>query len=348
MKFIFSAEQWLFIFNKYTSILLNAIGNRKKRENPEKILCVKLDEIGDMVTALHVFEHLGNKFPNAEITVLCKPYCVSLIENHPFVNHIITQVEDWNQRYDWVIELRGNRKTLLRSLRYRPAGRADRGTVRMAQRGNQPHERITNFNIIKNITGDLKPLVPRIFTGEQQKQEIAKYIEQEGLQNIYVFHASARRELRRWSASNFALLADYLVQHNFGTVVFIGTPEERPQIEEIRVLMKSHSTAFINQGSLLNLYALMEKAMFFIGNESGPLQMADVAGLPCIGLFGPGVKNVFYPMGKNARVIHHVLECNPCDQIHCVRPDNKCIDMISMAEVLAAHSEILEYYQKNI
>lgn len=347
MKFIFSGEQWLFIFNKYTSIALNAIGNGKRRENPEKILCIKLDEIGDMVTALHVFEHLNNKFPKAEITVLCKPYCVSLIENNPFVKHITTNIEDWNQRYDWVIELRGNWQTLFRSFKYRPYGRADRGTVRMAQRGNQPHERITNFNIIKNITGDTVPLAPRIFTGEQQKQEVSKYLEQEGLQNFYIFHASARRELRRWSAANFAALADYIKQNNFGEAVFIGTPEEEPQIEEIRGLMKNRSAAFINRGSLLNLYALMQKAVFFIGNESGPLQMADVAALPCIGLFGPGVKEVFYPMGKNTRVIHHVLECNPCDQVHCIRPENKCIDLISMAEVLQAHSEILTQSKKN-
>lgn len=340
MKFIFSGEQWLFIFNKYTSAFINAVGNKKKRENASDILCVKLDEIGDMVTALHVFEHLKIKFPSARISVLCKPYCVSLLEFNPHINEIITDTEKWNKKYDWVIELRGTWRTLFKSWRYQPAGRADRGTVRMAQRGNQPHERITNFNIIKPIAGEVKMELPAIFIAPQHEKEAQSFITQNHLSKIHLFHASARRELRKWSAQNFAKLADHIISNQWGDVVFIGTAEEQLQIEEILKLMQHKAHVFINNGSLLNLYALMQKASFFIGNESGPLQMADVANLPCIGLYGPGVKTVFYPTGKNTRVIHHVLDCNPCDQIHCVRPHDKCIDMITMAEVLEAYDSI--------
>ena len=50
-----------------------------KRKDPKgkeyhKILIIKLDEIGDMVNTLHVFELLKKEYPNAEITLWCKSF----------------------------------------------------------------------------------------------------------------------------------------------------------------------------------------------------------------------------------------------------------------------------------
>ena len=53
--------------------------------------------------------------------------------------------------------------------------------------------------------------------------------------------------------------------------------------------------AWITTSSLGTFASVISRAELFLGNESGPLQIADAMGVKSIGLFGPGVKDVFYP-----------------------------------------------------
>jgi ADP-heptose:LPS heptosyltransferase len=92
---------------------------------------------------------------------------------------------------------------------------------------------------------------------------------------------------------------------------------------------------------LRDFAALCQKARVFVGNESGPMHIAAASQIPTIGLFGPGEPPIFAPHGKKATYIHHKLECNPCDQIHCIYPENPCINRISVAEVKEKIVELL-------
>ena len=56
----------------------------------------------------------------------------------------------------------------------------------------------------------------------------------------------------------------------------------------------------------MQLAAVMRQCDFFVGNESGPLHFAIVEKKPLVALFGPGVKDVFYPLYPNQKVIHHM------------------------------------------
>ena len=94
---------------------------------------------------------------------------------------------------------------------------------------------------------------------------------------------------------------------------------------------KIHTVA--GEFNLLEFSALVTGAALFVGNESGPLHIASVTGAPSLGLFGPGEPHVFYPHGTKTAFLHHVLECNPCDQVHCMHPENPCIQRITMEEV---------------
>ena len=92
---------------------------------------------------------------------------------------------------------------------------------------------------------------------------------------------------------------------------------------------------------LLSFYAFIATSKLYIGNESGPLQLADIAEVPLVAIYGRGVPVVFYPQSACSRVLHKVLDCNRCDQIHCIRPSDRCIERISLALVQLAISEVL-------
>ena len=72
------AEKHLYFCNILVSRWVNALGSQGARLQPKlslkSILVVKWDEIGDMAAAVHVFGTLKSAYPDAKLTVLCKPF----------------------------------------------------------------------------------------------------------------------------------------------------------------------------------------------------------------------------------------------------------------------------------
>lgn len=326
------------------SRMVNA-GKRPSNINPEKILIIKWDELGDLVTATHVFSMLRARFPQAYIELITKPQNVPLVQYDTHLDCISSKLESWKGRYDLHIELRGTWKTLFRTFRYPPGYRLDRGWVRFLQRGNQPHETITNYRIVAPVLGEIPMHKPYIAASEADESTISNYLKEAGAEKFIVYHTGARKALRRWPATHFAALADYAYKNFNLQSIFVGTPEELPQIQAITGLMETPAITATEKLSLTELAALISKAHAFVGNESGPLQIADAMGVRSLSFFGPGVKDVFYPQHPQSMVLHTILECNPCDQVHCIHPDKPCINRITIEDAKNALGVVLRNLQ---
>ena len=376
-------EKWLYAMNLIVSRLVNAgkrklgVGYSGSRQGDvsghlKSILVVKLDEIGDMATATHVFAYLKKAHPLANITVLCKPLVKSLVENDPHIDAVITHVADWKQSFDLVVELRGTWRTLFKSLWWTtmPKFRVDRGWTRFLQRGKQPHEILTNYRIIAPVVGEIdgtevskvqdltfKPvLYPTVHDIDLARSwsdwalgkgvdETERDLMNAQLVGYAILHTGARRNLRRWDDQRFADLSQWLYREKNLMPIWVGTSDESAQIEGAMAMgglgkMWVAGVTSPASNSLLAFYSFIKGASLYVGNESGPLQLADIAGIPTIGIFGPGVPMVFYPQSIKSRVLHEVLACNPCDQIHCIRPENRCVNLISVAAVKLAIDKV--------
>ncbi len=315
----------------------------------KSILVVKWDEIGDMAAAVHVFGTLKSAYPEAELHVLCKPFVATLIAGDPGIDKVITNIEDWKQRYDVVVELRGTWQTLRKSLSLRtmPKYRVDRGWVRFLQRGAQPHEVVTNARIIRPLVGEDFAMAKRVlFPSEAELAEAQGWsdwaLNDGDCAEYAILHTGARRELRRWPLERFVALSKWLFSEKNLIPIWVGISDEEHQLNAAFDLGAAGKKWVAPEGSsLLSFYAFIASSKLYVGNESGPLQLADIAEVPLVAIYGPGVPDVFYPQSTRSRVLHEVLDCNPCDQIHCVRPSDRCIDSISLASVQLAVSEVL-------
>lgn len=395
------SEKWLYFFNILVSRWVNAVGPGGLRSPIKSILVVKWDEIGDMAAAVHVFGTLKSAYPEAELHVMCKPFVSTLIAGDPAIDKVITNIEDWQQRYDVVVELRGTWQTLRKSLLLRtmPKYRLDRGWVRFLQRGAQPHEVVTNARIIHPLVGEGFPiskrrLFPSIaeiaeakvwtdwalsedqifgmsssgsadfnsndslnevlaegrsdFSAKEVSGDVNSIFHQAaGVSNNHadgyaILHTGARRELRRWPLERFVALSKWLLSEKNLIPIWVGTADEESQLDEAFAMGAAGKKWVAPEGSsLLSFYAFIASSKLYAGNESGPLQLADISEVPLVAIYGPGVPDVFYPQSPRSRVLHEVLDCNPCDQIHCVRPSDRCIDRISLASVQLAVNEVL-------
>ena len=368
------SEKWLYFFNILVSHWVNALGpgglqysmrpstpekpfpgkpNGQGRERPKlpikSILVVKWDEIGDMAAAVHVFGTLKSAHPEAELHVLCKPFVATLLAGDLAIDKVITNIDYWQQRYDVVVELRGTWQTLRKSLSLRtmPKYRVDRGWIRFLQRGAQPHEVVTNERIIRSLVGEGIPIAKRqLFPSEAEVAEVWVWtdwaLNDADCPGYAILHTGARRELRRWPLERFVALSKWLLSEKKLIPIWVGTADEESQLDEAFAMGAAGKKWVAPEGSsLLSFYAFIASSKLYVGNESGPLQLADIAEVPLVAIYGPGVPDVFYPQITRSRVLHEVLYCNPCDQIHCVRPSDRCVDRISLASVQLAVSEVL-------
>ncbi len=333
-----------YFFSWLTSMYVNRFRSPARRRFGS-ILVIRLDEIGDMVTSLPVFDALKRAFPDSALTAWVTPLTASLVEGHPAIDRIVTAAPETAPRFDLVVDLRGSFATMAYALRHRPRFRLDRGTVRFRNKfllGRHPHEVVTNLQVVAPATGPVEaPTGLRLPMNDADRQAAVRFLKDNGIGPFALFHPGARKVLRRWPGQRFAELGSRLREKRNLDIVFTGTEDELESIGSIRRGMPFTTHVFCGYG-LKDLAALAARATVFVGNESGPMHVAAAAGVPVVALFGPGEPHVFAPYGERCTVIHHKLPCNPCGQVVCKHPENTCMNRITVREAEAAIDGLLD------
>lgn len=276
----------------------------------KNILIIKLDEIGDLVTALPVFYNLHSEYPKAKQTLVCKSFNSIFFKYVKYVNCITDFELVKDQKFDLIIDLRGNEATRKYSLKYKPKLRLDRGTVRLLNKfnGGQRNEIDTNIQIIKPLLTGTPVLDNKIQTSEKEISKVSTYLELENAHPFVLMHLGARDKARRWPVERFAEIIHYINTEYSLPCLLAGGPNDRDINNKCLSLVKSkHNYNVVSEFDLLEFAALCERAKLFLGNESGPLHIAAAMNTPNIALFGPGVKGVFYPKNEKSIVHHYFL-----------------------------------------
>jgi ADP-heptose:LPS heptosyltransferase len=170
---------------------------------------------------------------------------------------------------------------------------------------------------------------------------------------LIVIHVSAGNPFRRWPQRSFAEVVAALVRrHADARVMVTSGPSDREAAEhvvgEARDLLPpdaKNRILAIDELTLPQLRALLERAALFIGGDSGPLHIAATSAVPIVGVYGPTLPVRSAPW-RDARLVTEAveggdLECRPCDQRACAPGDFRCLTRISSAAVIAAAERAL-------
>jgi ADP-heptose:LPS heptosyltransferase len=320
------------------SITLSKLINRGKNPKSltfERILVIRQDEIGDMCYSLHVFKLIRDQYPNCTLTVWCKPAAAGIIKHDRAISDIVTDKSKLIGKYDLIVDLRGKWAGVIYAFQHSPKYRLERGSIRLSNRKNgQPHEAVTNFEIIKPLLDENAPMpAPKVSFSKEEQESANQFIQENNLRRFAVMHTEVKRELRKWPADRFAATAQLLKDQYNLDIVFCGDSSETDGIKAIQKQIPFSTFSVAGKLNLGGFAAFVSKASFFIGNDSSPLHIATLSGVPSLGLFGPGQSDSFFPLGNNSGYLHHLLPCNPCNQIDCVHPENPCIKRITVKEV---------------
>ena len=130
--------------------------------------------------------------------------------------------------------------------------------------------------------------------------------------------------LRRWPQENYAELI-FGLRDRFGIkTVLIGGKEDVSYVEGFIAKIPKKNDIFNLCGklSIKELVDLFNKSRLLITNDSGPLHIASIVGLPTISFFGPETPYLYGPLGSDHHVFYEDIFCSPCINIYNAKASN--------------------------
>jgi heptosyltransferase-3 len=157
-----------------------------------------------------------------------------------------------------------------------------------------------------------------------------------------------KRQSKDWGRENWRSLLSTLVQRypNYA-LVLVGSSEESEASEYAADGWRQHTTPAptVNLCGCLSpreSAAVLARASIFLGHDSGPMHLASAVQTPCVAVFSARNKpRVWFPYGKQHRVLYHRVDCWGCNLETCIVEKKKCLTSISPDEVLAQIETLL-------
>jgi lipopolysaccharide heptosyltransferase II len=209
---------------------------------------------------------------------------------------------------------------------------------RLVTRPNEPHAVDKNLVFARFLNCIPEPEDFRIEINPAARYAVGKFLEQSGVrtaQQIIYANPSARWATKFWTAPAWAEFADLVAEQTSAAIIFAGSPEDRPYIEQILSLTKGTPVVAAGSLSLSEAVALLSLSDVYVGVDSGPMHIAAFTGTPVVALFGPTEPEKVGPYGSGHLVVRREdLTCLGCRKRSC--DSRVCLESLSAALVFDA------------
>ena len=147
---------------------------------------------------------------------------------------------------------------------------------------------------------------------------------------------------KRWPAERLGALAARLARRGY-TPLVVGGPQDHGLAKRVVEASEGCATDVSGRLSLRGCGALIDRAVLFVGNDTGLMHLAAATGTPVVALFGPTDPAIYAPYGEHHRVLWHPQRCSPCFRERERRQGcgMECMRSISVDEVEDAALELL-------
>ena len=342
-----------------------------------RILMTELTKIGDVLVTTPVAKAIKNHYPNAQITYIAKDCSVDIFRHNSHVDHVIgfrngkgpgpmlrTLAQARHERPDLAISLSPGLKnavvTHLCGARYKVGYLNDRSKRPhfysdhpIEARGFRSGVSICYYKDEHLTTRAAKAVLPLDVkcSGEPvdfpigfEAQARADALLKEGNLRIVV-HPSSGWPFKSWPEDRFIGLLSRIKSHFRGSplqIILLGGHHDSQLLTRINRSLDGDLT--VVKGSPLPVAgAVIRGSHLFVGNDSGPLHMAEAFKIPFVGIFGPSFPETTGPLSSGVFVSKQV-PCAPCAQTVCLRAAQglpTCMELIDVETVFRAVLESL-------
>lgn len=157
---------------------------------------------------------------------------------------------------------------------------------------------------------------------------------------LVVVHPGATAASRRYPPEHYARAVDLLIDETGCDAVFTGDAGEESLIQAVQDGMANRTHSLVGQLGLAELGALIAEADVLISNNTGPAHIAAALGTPVVDLYA--LTNPQHtPWRVASRVLFHDVPCRNCYKSVCPAGHHDCLRRVPPERVTAAARELL-------
>ena len=325
-----------------------------------KILIRATNWVGDAIMALPALRAVRSRFPEAEITILAKPYVAAIYENQQVCDKTLSVgdkrdlVQDVRaKKFDLALLLQnafGAALTVWQAgiperIGYARDGRSLLLTkaVPVPKPAEIPaHEQFYYLELLRRA-GWLDSLPNETFielhVPRQNRLRAAEFLLASGAKpaslRIAIGAGASYGSAKCWPPDRFAELANRLQSQSDAEVILFGTAGEAAVSSAIIAGMRQPPIDLTGKTTVEDLPALLSQCHLFIGNDSGAMHVAAAVGLPVVAVFGPTDPLGTAPVTPRCCIVQEKPYCSPCFLRRCPT-DHRCMKHVTPEAVAAA------------
>ena len=345
---------------------------------PRRILCLRLERIGDLLMTLPALAELRALASDATIDLVVGGWNQAIAEAIPAVDRVETVDAAWlaraggagalspaglvahaigwrSRRYDLAINFEPDIRSNL-ALAF--AGAAVTAGFRSGGGGplldvaldydTRSHTADNAVSLVRAALGGSATSVgATLRIPDAARADASRRLAALGPGLKVGIHVSGGREVKQWPEARFREVAEHLVRDRGAAIVLTGGPGDRAQVDSVRAALPPARTLDLSEGAdLLSVAAIVQQLDLFVTGDTGPMHLAYAVGTPIVAVFGPSDPVRYAPRGLRDTVVRIDLPCSPCNRIRlpparCVGHTPDCLAGIATARVLAAIDDVL-------
>lgn len=331
----------------------------------KKILMRGPNWVGDSVLAIPAMKAVRSRFPEAEITLLVRPWVSGVFKAAPFIDHLWSEprptgILDWmrltrdirEKRFDMALLFPNSFESAAmiflgrvpQRVGYATDGRRWLLTNSLKPGRAKRHQVHYYLDLAGALSAKVEKPSISIEATEEEKSQASRLLASEGIAQgrhyLILNPGAAYGSAKRWGEEGFADAGDILAAEFDLDVAIVGSEVERSIAETIQKRMRSRVAVLSGRTSLETLIGVIAGSSFVLTNDSGPMHIAAALGVPTVAVFGATDDVVTGPLGPHARVVREKVECSPCMLRECPI-DHRCMTRVSAEAVCRAAREVL-------
>lgn len=227
------------------------------------------------------------------------------------------------------------------------------------ENGTHIIDKFCNFLKLLNIypSTDAKQLI-ELEENSESKKHILDLLEKKEVDVSRDFlvvvniNAGEMSRIRKWPIEYYQQVISFLLGKEKVKVILIGGKEDVSYVSCLEKMFTAKKDKIINLSgeiSLIELISLMKASHLYLGNDSGPLHLAEACGLPNVSFFGPESPKVYGHSGNKNYTFYSDLPCSPCINVYTNKDtrcrDNICLKIIKPDEAIKILQE--KYFRKS-